>query len=474
MIKQEHITALKELADPKSFTDDPDIIAPHLREWRDKFYGETPLMLMPDTVERASSLIRYCHDNYIQIVPQGGNTGLVGGCTPGLEGRSQVLFSTKRMNKIHSVNTEDYTITAEAGVPIAALQQAASDKDRLFPLSLASEGSCTVGGVISTNAGGIHVLRYGTTRALVLGLEAVLPNGDIISTISGLRKDNTGYNLTQLLIGAEGTLGIVTKAIFKLYPPERQRYTYWLAVQEPTHALSLLSSLRDITGDRVSAFEILPQAGIDMVIKHIPGTTAPLAAPAPWHIVCDVASSSPDPALENRLEAWLEENMENGLIIDGAFASNMQQSKQFWKVRESMSEAQKHEGGSIKHDIAVPVSSVPEFLKTASKAVTDAFPGCRLTPFGHLGDGNIHFNVMQPPEANKAEFLANWETMNTLVHNITASMGGSISAEHGIGTLKREDLQRLKPASEISAMRAIKQALDPHNIMNPEVILTQD
>lgn len=470
MIDPHHISALTKLAGPYGATQDPDTLEPHLREWRDKFFGNTPLMLMPETTEQVSAILAYCNNHSIDIVAQGGNTGLVGGGTPGLEGRQQILLSSKRMRGVLSVDTADMSVTASAGYTVAELQAIAEEKDLLFPLSLASEGSCTVGGVVSTNAGGVHVVRYGTTRALTLGLEAVLPGGDVIDDLSSLRKDNTGYDLSQLFVGAEGTLGVVTAATFRLVPPERHKYTCWLAVSSPADALWLLRRAREATGDRISVYELMPRIGLDFVFKHINGIRDPLGAPYPWYVLLEVASSDPTDKLGVRLEQWLEQEMEEDALLDGTVAATMAQAADFWRVRESMSEAQKHEGGSIKHDISVPVSKVPEFLKAASKAVVDHFPGSRLTPFGHLGDGNIHFNVMQPLDADKNTFLAQWEEMNQLVHDIVVAFGGSISAEHGIGTLKRDELARLKPPAHIAAMRAIKQALDPKGIMNPGVL----
>jgi len=470
MIDDNHIATLNRLAGDGGATSDPDILRPHLREWRDKFHGQTPLMVMPKTREQAAAIVAYCNKHKVALVPQGGNTGLVGGGIPGLEGRGQILFSTKRMRGTLAVDANDLSVTASAGYTVAEIQDAAAAHDLLFPLSLASEGSCTAGGVVSTNAGGVHVVRYGTTRALTLGLEAVLPDGSVIDDLSSLRKDNTGYNLSQLLIGAEGTLGLVTAGTFKLSPPERQRHTCWLAVSSPADALALLRRAREATGDRVSVFELIPRIGLDLVLAHISGTRDPLQASYPWYVLLEVASSSADDGLKGRLNRWLEQTVEDGTLLDGTIAATLAQAQDFWRLRESMSEAQKHEGGSIKHDISVPVSKVPAFLDKASQAVLDTYPDSRLTPFGHLGDGNIHFNVMQPVGADKDSFLGQWEGMNRLVHDIVNDFGGSISAEHGIGTLKRDELARLKPPADLIAMRAIKRALDPNNIMNPGVL----
>ncbi len=469
-----HYQKLIELAGPKGATTDRDVIAPHLTEWRDKFHGDTPLMLMPRDVAVASSLIRYCAAHGITIKTQGGNTGLVGGSTPGLEGRREVLLSTCRMNSYCGVDADNFSITADAGCTVAELQTKAAGHDLLFPLSLASEGSCTVGGVVSTNAGGIHVLRYGTTRALTLGLQAVLPNGEIIDELTALRKNNTGYSLSQLLVGAEGTLGLVTRATFKLFPREVQKHTCLLAVSTPADALRLLASARVASGDRVSAFELMPRFGLELVLKHIPGSTDPLGGDYPWYVLTDIATSREDSALAADIGQWLEDELERGHILNGALASSLAQAESFWRLRESMSEAQKFEGGSIKHDIAVPVSRVPAFLECASEAVLKACPGSRLVAFGHLGDGNIHFNLMQPIGTDKSAFLARWEEISTLVHDIVTEFDGSISAEHGIGTLKRDELARLKAPASLDAMRAIKAALDPKKIMNPGVLFAQD
>lgn len=470
MIAQQHIDALCKLLGPKGATTDQAEIAPHLEEWRSKYFGKTQLMLKPASSEEVAAAVSYCNEHSIAIVPQGGNTGLVGGSLPGLGTRDEVLLSTKRLNKHISVDAQDYSITADAGITIAALQDAANAEGCLFPLSLASEGSCTVGGVVSTNAGGVHVVRYGTVRALTVGLEAVLPNGDIYNGLSSLRKDNTGYALDQLLVGAEGTLGVVTKATFKLYPAETQKHTFWLALKSPQNALELLAEARQVTGDRVSVFEFMPHIGLELVLRHIPGTQSPLEADYPWYVLLEVANTAEDSALADALDHWIEKALDAGLIMDGAVAQSNSQAAAFWRLRESMSEAQKHEGGSIKHDISVPVSSVPAFLEEASAAVVRAYPGSRPTPFGHLGDGNIHFNIMQPPAADKGAFLSNWEEMNKLVHDIVTRYKGSISAEHGIGSMKKNELARTKAAANIAAMKAIKKAIDPNNILNPGVL----
>lgn len=470
MTGTDHIDTFKAMLGEKAVATDHSALAPHLEEWRGKFFGKTDLMLSPSSTEEMAKAVKYCSDNNINIVPQGGNTGLVGGSLPGLGSQNEILISTKRMNRILTVDHANQSITAEAGCTVAQIQLAAAEHGLLFPLSLASEGSCTVGGIISTNAGGVHVLRYGTARALTLGVEAVLPSGETYSNLYAPKKDNTGYALDQLLIGAEGTLGIVTKATLKLVPAEVQKHTFWLAVPSPEDAIQLLTGARKASAERISVFEIMPHAGLDFVLAHIPGTRPPLSAEAPWYLLVEAASTEIDPALEKSLQAWLEHALMSGKILDGAMATNEGQSREFWRLRESMSEAQKHEGGSIKHDISVPLAELPVFIEETTKLLEQTFEGCRVTPFGHVGDGNLHFNVMQPANANKENFLACWSKMNELVHDQTMRFGGSISAEHGIGSLKKHELARTKPAAEIAAMVALKKALDPKNIMNSNVL----
>ncbi|UTW56743.1 FAD-binding oxidoreductase [Kordiimonas sp. SCSIO 12610] len=468
MISEAHIHAFYAMLDSKSVSTDQEEIEPHLHEWRDKFKGSSNLLLKPSSVQDVSRIVKYCNEHSLAIVPQGGNTGLVGGGIAGLESkRAEIILSTKRIKNHIAVDDRDYSITADAGYTVAELETEATRFSRHFPLSLASEGSCTLGGIISTNAGGVHVVRYGTTRDLILGIEAVLPNGEIFSDLSTLRKDNTGYDLKQLLIGAEGTLGIITKASMKLVPVENNITTAWIAVQSAENALDILSRVKEGFSETLSAFEIMPLSGINMVLEHIEGTRPVLEGNHPWYILLELGTSSENTPLQTMLENKLADFIDAGLVEDAVIAKSISERADFWKLRESMSEAQKHEGGSIKHDISVPVAKVPEFLNIANEAISKHFPDARPTPFGHLGDGNLHYNIMQPKDADKATFLGEWQRMNEIVHDITVSFGGSISAEHGIGTLKKGELSRLKPATEIAAMRAIKQALDPNNIMNP-------
>ncbi len=470
MIDKKHIAAIGALAGPKGATTDPDIIAPHLVEWRDKYRGQTQLMVMPDKTETLADIVKYCNAHKIAIVPQGGNTGLVGGSLPGLGKCSEILVSLKRMNTVLSVDATDFSVVAEAGTPILDVQKAAQGHDRLFPLSLASEGSCTVGGTISTNAGGVHVGRYGSMRALTLGIEAVLPDGSIFNDLSPLRKNNTGYDLKQLLIGGEGTLGIITKATLKLVPAEVQTHTCWLAVDSPASALNLLSDARAKTGDRVSVIELIPDAGLKLVLKHIAGARNPLSSDSPWYALLEVASSSSDPALSDTVGTMLENWLFKGMITDGAIAQNEIQAKAMWGLRENMSAAQKHEGPSIKHDIAVPVASVPKFLDIAEETINAQYPGVKIIGFGHLGDGNIHYDIMPPAHEQPEDFMAKWESINRFVHDIVNTFEGSISAEHGIGSMKASDLAHYKDPTSLAMMHTIKKVLDPNKIMNPNCL----
>lgn len=470
MIDARHIAALTKMVEPNGVTTDTAALKPFVTEWRDKFRGNTPLMLSPRTVSEAAKIISYCNQHKIPIVPQGGNTGLVGGGIPGLENSQEILLSTRRMTTKLSVNASDFTLVAEAGCTVSAMQEAAAEQGRLFGLSLASEGSCTAGGIAATNAGGVHVIRYGTTRAMILGVEAILPNGSIIDELSGLRKDNTGYPLSQLLIGTEGTLGFITRVCFRLFPAELSRATAWLAVPSPEAALALLSKARKISEDQVSVFELMHRSALEFTYQHIPGTRDPLADVSPWYVLIETASSAENSAVDDRMQTLLETALINGLVTDGAVAQSLNQRTLFWRNRESISEAQKLEGGSIKHDISVPLGRIADFITTTTNALLAAYPGVRVTPFGHLGDGNLHFNVMQPKGSDKNTFLNQWETMNELVHDQVIACGGSISAEHGIGVLKKDELLRTKPAAEMDAMKAIKHALDPNNIMNPRCL----
>ncbi|MFC7049155.1 FAD-binding oxidoreductase [Emcibacter nanhaiensis] len=471
---QNHLDNLKSIAGAGGWSDDPDVLAPHLVEWRDLYQGKTPLLLLPDSSEKVAALVKYCHDNRLPLVPQGGNTGLVGGGLPDDSG-NEILISLKRLNKVRLRDPLNQTITVEAGVILADLQAMAEEMDLYFPLSLASEGTCQVGGNISSNAGGVGVLKYGNMRDLVLGLEVVLPDGQLWDGLTGLRKDNTGYDLKQLFIGSEGTLGIVTAATLKLYPRPLNTQTALLAIPSPQAAIELLTLARKMSGDLVTAFEIIPRIGLDFLVRHMDATD-PMETAYDWHILME-CSSSLDRLhldLENLFQQIMETAMEQELVLDGVIASSEQQRDNLWALRENLSEVQKFEGGSIKHDISVPVSKIPEFLEKATAAVEQAIPGIRPVPFGHIGDGNIHFNLTQPEGADKAAYLDRWEEVNKIVHDIVHGLDGSISAEHGIGRLKVEELTRYKSPLALDLMRKLKKTLDPANILNPGRIVQND
>ena len=465
------LDALKDAVGPGGWVDDPQALEPNLTEWRGMYTGATPLLVAPASAAEAAAVLRICAEHEIAVVPQGGNTGLAGGAIPGLQDRPEILLSSRRLKRIRAIDKDNFTVTVEAGVVLADLQQAAAEQGLYFPLSLAAEGSCQIGGNISTNAGGTNVLRYGNARDLVLGLEVVLPSGEIWDDLTGLRKDNTGYDLRHLFIGAEGTLGFITAATLKLFPAPRSRATAWLAVTDPAAAVALYGEARQRLGDEMVAFELMADCAIDMVLAHIPGTRAPLDDAQPWNVLVEFTSAGDQDALDGQLLGFLEQCLATGLVSDGAVAASEAQRDDFWRLRHGISEAQKHEGGSIKHDVSVPVSRMAEFLGAANVAVQAAAPGTRPVPFGHLGDGNLHYNLSQPEEADREDFLDRREELNGIVHALAAAMGGSFSAEHGIGYLKAAELARLKDPVALAAMRAVKQALDPKGIMNPGKVL---
>jgi FAD/FMN-containing dehydrogenase len=464
--------ALKQAVGPEGYVDDQALLAPHLTEWRGLFTGTTSLLVAPASTSEAARVVGICAAARIGMVPQGGNTGLVGGAIPhSVPGRPEIILSAHRLNRIRDLDVANYTMVAEAGCVLASLQAAAADAGRLFPLSLAAEGSCQLGGVISTNAGGTAVIRYGTTRDLVLGLEVVLPDGQILERLRVLRKDNTGYDLRQLFIGAEGTLGFVTAASCKLYPAPRATGTAWVAVADPLAAIALLSAARERLGDEVTAFELMSRLAVDLVIRYIPGTRDPLPGTVPWYILLELASSREAARPEADLEAFLAWAVESGLATDAAVASSGAQREAFWRLRHAMSEAQKHAGASIKHDLSVPVSRIDTFLEQAGRHVVARIPGVRIVAFGHVGDGNLHYNLSQPEGMPAAEFLALWTEISAGVHDIAVGLGGSFSAEHGIGSLKVGELRRWRGGTEYGLMQTLKAALDPLGLMNPGKVL---
>ncbi|MFG1345756.1 FAD-binding oxidoreductase [Xanthobacter autotrophicus DSM 431] len=442
-------------------------LAPRLVEGRGLFHGAAPAMLEPSSTEEVAFILAQCFEAGVPVVPQGGNTGLVGGQVP----FGALLLSLRRMSCIRDLDPVDLTVVAEAGCTLHQVQQAAAEAGCLFPLSIASEGTCQIGGNLSTNAGGTAVLRYGNMRELTFGLEVVLPDGSVWNGLSRLRKDNTGYDLKDLFIGAEGTLGIITAAVLRLYPAPRARATALTGLPDPEAALALFRRLRDVAGDALTGFEILPRFGMETVLKHIPGTPRALSGDHAWYVLAELTSTRRDDDLSALALDVFGAAFEAGEIEDAVIAASEAQADALWKLREALSDAQKFEGGSIKHDVSVPVSRVPQFIAEASRRCAQHLPGLRVCAFGHMGDGNIHFNLSQPVGMDKAAYLALWEDFNRIVHDLVASLGGSISAEHGIGLLKREELTLYKDPVALRLMAALKAAIDPRGIANPGKVL---
>jgi FAD/FMN-containing dehydrogenase len=444
-------------------------VEPYLVDWRGRYRGRSAAVVKPGSTAEVAAVVQACAAAGAAIVPQGGNTGMCGGATPDASG-AEVVVSLTRMNRVRALDIDNATVTVEAGMPLAAVQQVAADAGLLFPLSLASEGSCTIGGNLSTNAGGTAVLRFGNTRELTLGLEAVLADGSVWDGLRGLRKDNTGYDLKQLFIGAEGTLGIVTAAVLKLFPAPRTRVTTLAATTSVEAAIDLLRRLRNALGDRLTGFELMSAFSLALSRKHHPGMPDPLPG-HPWYALVQVDDNAPDAPLTTMVEAALGVAVESGSAADAVVAQSEAQAQQLWALRENISEAQRREGPNIKHDISLPVSAIPAFLQQSDAALLRAFPGSRLVVFGHLGDGNLHYNLSGPAGAPAPDFMANGETANRIVHDLVAQHAGSFSAEHGVGQLKRADLARYKSPVELHMMRAIKTALDPRGLMNPGKVL---
>ncbi|MFN3725201.1 MAG: FAD-binding oxidoreductase [Allosphingosinicella sp.] len=460
---------LRRLADrlgPKGYSDDPADLDPWLTDWRGRYRGKAEALLSPATAEEVSDVVRLCAEAGVPLVPQGGNTSMVGGATPDSSGGALIL-SLRRMNVIRSLDREANLAVCEAGVVLETLHQAALAEGRRFPLSLAAKGSATIGGLVSTNAGGTQVLRFGTMRSLVQGVEAVLPDGSLFNGLSPLKKDNRGYNLTQLLIGAEGTLGIVTAASLKLVPAIGSRVVAWAGLASASDALRLLRHLEAAIGDVVESFELVPRTALDLVLRHVPGTRQPLSEPTPWNVLIEAVSPIAAESPEKPLYEALRSALEIGIIQDVAIASSEAQADDLWRLRETISEAERHHGPAAKHDISVTVEQMPAFMTSAAAEVEERFPGTQVIAFGHLGDGNVHFNVAAPPGAGPEWFEGEGGQVTMLVHDLVTAAGGSISAEHGIGQMKLGELTRLADPARIAAMQAIKQGLDPWNIMNP-------
>jgi FAD/FMN-containing dehydrogenase len=444
-------------------------LEPHLVEGRGLYRGSAIALLRPASTEEVARCVSLARQYGLPIVPHGGNTGLVGGGVP----QAALVLSLQRMNRIRDVDPINMTLTADAGAILQQVQQAASEADCLFPLSLGAEGSCTIGGNLSTNAGGTQVLRYGNARELCLGLEVVLPDGRVLNDLNRLRKNNTGYDLRNLFIGAEGTLGIITGAVLKLYPRPKRRATAWIGLRSAQDGLVLFDRFRKIAGETLTGFEFIYGIVLEFVLRHTPGVQRPLGEAHANYVLVEMTSPDERAELGASMEAILGQAFEDDLIQDATVAASEAQSNALWFLRERMSETQKYEGGSIKHDVSVPVSRVADFLNVATAACEAAMPGIRVAAFGHFGDGNIHFNLSQPVGADKAAYLTHWQAFNRIVHDIVMEMGGSFSAEHGIGMLKREELKHYKDPVALDLMRAIKRAFDPADLMNPGKVVPE-
>lgn len=472
MPSPETLQKFREIVGAKGYADEAAVLAPHLVEWRGLYQGSCAAMLSPASTAEVAAIMALAHETRTAIVPQGGNTGLVGGQIP--FSQDALLLSLSRMNRLRGIDPLNNTISVDAGMTLAQVQAHASEVSRLFPLSLASEGSCQIGGNLATNAGGTAVLRYGNMRELTLGLEVVLADGRVLSSLKGLRKDNTGYDLKQLFIGSEGTLGIITGAVLKLFAAPVAIETAFVAVPDVASAVALLRGMETAAGGQVSTFELIPRIGLEFVLRHLPGASDPLDAPSPWYVLIEMTGGQAGTSLRETLESALAEALSAGLVVNAAMAQSSPQRAAFWRLRESLSEIQKAEGGSIKHDVSVPVSAMAAFIERASRAVDAAMPGIRPVPFGHIGDGNVHFNLSQPAGMDKAAYLAQWDAMSEIVHGIVREMGGSISAEHGVGIMKRDEIAATKASVEMELMRALKKTLDPHGILNPGKVVAVD
>jgi FAD/FMN-containing dehydrogenase len=461
---------LKAAVGSGSWLDAPDDIAPFLTDFRALYHGAAPLVLLPRSVDDVARILRICNREEVAVVPHGGNTSYCGGATPSEDG-SQIVLSLRRLNRVRQVDAIDYSMIVEAGCTLAAAQTAAREAERLFPLSLGSEGTAQIGGNLSTNAGGTAVLRYGMMRDLVLGLEVVLADGRVIHGLKSLRKDNTGYDVKSLFVGAEGTLGIITAACLKLYPLPADTATALVGLDSPQHALDLLARLRGAAGDQVTSFELMPRLAVELTVKHVPGVADPLGQNTPWHLLVELSSPNPRQELLALLTATLEDAIAGGTIADALLATSMAQARAMWKLRESIPEAQRRHGPSLKHDVSVPLSAIPALIEQGSALVHSLAPEGDVISYGHAGDGNLHFNVSQKPGADAQSFLARGPALEHAVFDLVESLGGSISAEHGIGRLKAAEFARRADAVELSVMHALKRALDPKGILNPGKVL---
>jgi FAD/FMN-containing dehydrogenase len=448
-------------------------VAPFLVDQRQLYHGRALGVALPRSVEQVSQLLAWCDRERIAVVPQGGNTGYCGGATPDDSG-TQLVLSLKRLARIRSVDAMNYSLLAEAGCTLQQVHDAAEAAERFFPLTLGSQGSCQIGGNLSTNAGGMSVLRYGMMRDLVLGIEAVLADGRVLPCAQALRKDNTGYDVKSLFVGAEGTLAIITAASLKLFPQIRASATAFVAVRDIEAAVTLLAALRAASADRVSSFELMPRIAVELAVRHIPDVADPLAEAYPWYVLCELTSSLEEEPLGALLERALGAALESGLVRDAVIAQSERQRQALWRLRENIPEAQRRDGASLKHDLSLPITKLAQFVAQASAWLEANVPDGRLVAYGHVGDGNLHFNLNQKPGAERAQFLAREGTVKRALHDLVRDFGGSFSAEHGIGQLKTGELERYAPPVELEVMRAIKQALDPRGILNPGKVLGRD
>jgi FAD/FMN-containing dehydrogenase len=463
---------LRTVLGPQGLLTEAAEVAPYLSDHRRLYLGAALAVALPHSVDEVSRVLALCDTNRVGVVPHGGNTSYCGGATPDGSGR-QLVVALSRLNRIRSVDPANDSLVAEAGCTLAQVQAAATAAERFFPLSLGSEGSCQLGGNLSTNAGGTSVLRYGMARELVLGLEVVLADGRVLELLSTLRKDNTGYDVKSLFLGAEGTLGIITAASVKLFPMIQDRATALVAVSDVRAALALLAQVRSASSDRVSSFELLPRAALELTLRHIPGTVDPLGSAYPWYVLCELSGSAPADALQGLLQECLAAALAQGVILDAVLASSERERAALWKIRGSVPEAQRREGAGMKHDIALPVGKLADFMTAAVAWVQEHVPEGRLVAYGHAGDGNLHFNIGAVDAAAAPALLGRTQSVRRAIHDLVASFGGSFSAEHGIGALKVDELERYTSPVELSVMHTIKQALDPNNTMNPGKVLRQ-
>jgi FAD/FMN-containing dehydrogenase len=464
------LAELKNVVGPGNALDSHGDVAPYLKDFRHLYQGATPLVLRPRSVDEVARILRICNRDELALVPHGGNTSYCGGATPDESG-SQIVVSLQRLNQVRQIDAANYSMIVEAGCTLAGAQTAARDANRLFPLSLGSEGTAQIGGNLSTNAGGTAVLRYGMMRDLVLGLEVVLADGRVLAALKSLRKDNTGYDVKSLFIGAEGTLGIITAASLKLFPVPADSATALVGIESPHHALQLLARLRTAAGDQVTSFELMPRIAVEMTVKHVAGVANPLSFECPWYLLIELSSPNPNQNLTALLTSELEDAAACGALQDAMLATSLAQAQAMWKLRESVPEAQRRHGASIKHDVSVPVSAIPELIEKGGALALQLAPEGDVVSYGHAGDGNLHFNLSQKSGADTAQFIARTHALEVAMFDLVESLGGSISAEHGIGRLKAREFARRADPVELDLMHALKKALDPKGILNPGKVL---